>query len=78
MLQYFYKTTYESTAFQTAYKKKLFGFRFVRMGAESGGDGGDASPAVEKSAGDNHPRNYDISVTFFLTRIQLCNIFKIK
>ena len=41
----------------------------VFMGVESGG-GGDASPAVEKSAG-RPPRNYDISVSFFVPRIRI-------
>ena len=36
------------------------------MGAESGGGTGDASPAVDKSAGDV-PRNDDIWATFLET-----------
>ena len=50
------------------------------MGVESGGMG-EASPAVEKSARDVPPRNYDISASFFLDtydNFAFSTIFKIK
>ena len=53
------------------------------IGVESGGGGrGNASPAVEKSAGDVPSRNYDISVSFFFldtySNFAFSNIFNIK
>ena len=41
------------------------------MGAESGGGG---VPRSREISGERPPRNYDISATFFTTRIQFCII----